>query len=453
MKPEAENLTPSSTDDNAEMETVPSGGKKRVAYSGATQTSSKPKLCRQQTELLKTNTGVNKLLTDLTGQPPTAPSTATSTKEDVPQKTSAQSFGKGKPRVAHKVKEELLQRPIVDASAGDRIPFPRRQHVLDKFTDACLKKFATTEEAFEKAIELELACFVKSLSIPVYNNLFVSNMLKLKHSSEKKEGVELYKRLTRYILSEELLKRYSYPMLPENEAERGKAVVYNVDKNRLAAHNGLQRDCTRCQALFYVDKNGMPKELSKDELCIFHPKRAFPKRVRGCIECYFACCDLPIGAEGCETCKYHICDKLDLSKLHGFVQTFEKDVTAQASGVYALDCEMCLTTEGTELTRITVIDDNSSVVYSGVDEAMLKNVTCSLRDVQSVLLNLFSKDTILIGHSLNSDLMVLKLIHYNVVDTSIVYPHREESGHDSKEDAVACMDLMKLKVKEAAKLE
>uniref|UniRef100_A0A915JE59 Uncharacterized protein n=1 Tax=Romanomermis culicivorax TaxID=13658 RepID=A0A915JE59_ROMCU len=79
--------------------------------------------------------------------------------------------------------------------------------------------------------------------------------------------------------------------------------------------------------------------------------------------------------------------------------------------------------------------------------------------------------TILVGHSLESDLKSMKIIHNNVVDTSIVFPHRmglpykralktlmleflekiiqdEVEGHDSKEDACSCMQLMKWKVRE-----
>ncbi|XP_025971576.2 putative exonuclease GOR [Dromaius novaehollandiae] len=157
-------------------------------------------------------------------------------------------------------------------------------------------------------------------------------------------------------------------------------------------------------------------------------------------------------------------------------------------GVYALDCEMCYTTQGLELTRVTVVDSKLQVVYdsfvkpdgevidynmrfSGVTEDDLKNTTTSLRDVQAILLNLFSADTILIGHSLENDLFALKLIHDKIVDTSVMFPHRlglphkralkslmadylrrisqdDVGGHNSSEDAIACMELTLWKVKE-----
>lgn len=41
-----------------------------------------------------------------------------------------------------------------------------------------------------------------------------------------------------------------------------------------------------------------------------------------------------------------------------------------------------------------------------------------------MLLSMFHSRTILIGHSLESDLKALKLIHGVVVDTSILFPHK-----------------------------
>lgn len=62
--------------------------------------------------------------------------------------------------------------------------------------------------------------------------------------------------------------------------------------------------------------------------------------------------------------------------------------------------------------------------YSGITEEMLANETRTLRDVQAILMSMFNSQTILIGHSLESDLKSLKLIHNVVVDTSVLFPHK-----------------------------
>ena len=105
---------------------------------------------------------------------------------------------------------------------------------------------------------------------------------------------------------------------------------------------------------------------------------------------------------------------------------------------------------------------------------MLAPVTTTLADIQKKLLEILHPRTILIGHSLNSDLNALKITHPYIVDTAIIYPHprgpplksslkwlaqkylgREiqkghgttgpGAGHDSIEDAKTCLDLVKQK--------
>uniref|UniRef100_A0AAV1TKW9 Exonuclease domain-containing protein n=1 Tax=Peronospora matthiolae TaxID=2874970 RepID=A0AAV1TKW9_9STRA len=174
------------------------------------------------------------------------------------------------------------------------------------------------------------------------------------------------------------------------------------------------------------------------------------------------------------------------------VETNETMVEASESScfIYALDCEMCETDIGMELTRVTVVDIKGTVVYdqlvkpqstiinyhtafSGISAETLQDTSCIVADVQRDLTTQFlSKDTILVGHSLTSDLRALRLVHLKIADTSILFPHQRgfpfrtslkyltktylkkdiqmqiEAGHDSAEDAIASLELLLMKVRE-----
>eukprot|EP00808_Paulinella_micropora_P004262 g21530.t1 len=155
-----------------------------------------------------------------------------------------------------------------------------------------------------------------------------------------------------------------------------------------------------------------------------------------------------------------------------------------------IDCEMVFTTQGFELARVSMVCEDESVLYdtlvrpthpvtnyltrySGLKEEDLKDVTVSLKDVQAKFKSLLNRHDILVGHSLENDLKALKLIHGRVIDTALLYPHPrgppnksslkylarkylnmqiqqntedESKGHDSIEDAVAALQLTKLKL-------
>jgi len=158
------------------------------------------------------------------------------------------------------------------------------------------------------------------------------------------------------------------------------------------------------------------------------------------------------------------------------------------SPLFCVDCEMCITEAGSELTSICVVDSSLQVVYhtlvkpprpiinyltqySGITKEMLEGVTTSLAQVQEALGALLPPDAILIGHSLNSDLTALKMMHPYVIDTSVCFnisgerrrkaklavlshlflnraiQNHGKLGHSPIEDAQASMSLVNLKLK------
>ncbi|KAL0957077.1 hypothetical protein HGRIS_003174 [Hohenbuehelia grisea] len=195
-------------------------------------------------------------------------------------------------------------------------------------------------------------------------------------------------------------------------------------------------------------------------------------------------------------------------KPDGWVETPEpsKEPSSEKQRIYALDCEMCMTEDGKELARISLIDYDSGIAvydqfvkpakpitdyltkWSGITAESLESTTTTLTQVQAHLLRLLSPPApnpfalepsqpmpvpptpILLGHSLESDLKALKLCHPYCIDTALLYHHprgrplkpglawltrkwcgreiqnRGEGGHDPEEDARACLDLLKKKV-------
>jgi hypothetical protein len=182
----------------------------------------------------------------------------------------------------------------------------------------------------------------------------------------------------------------------------------------------------------------------------------------------------------------------------------ESEPPTPTSRVFGVDCEMVYTLRGFELARVTCVDfDGEEVLdflvkpagrvvdyntrFSGMTEESLADVTTTIEEAQMKLLHspCFSAGSVLVGQSLESDLKAVRIIFERVADTSILFPHKRQasqlaqrrvapnephgrlfrrslrelskefldrkiqdaaSGHDSLEDALASLDLVKLKM-------
>ncbi|XP_063225820.1 uncharacterized protein LOC134532833 isoform X2 [Bacillus rossius redtenbacheri] len=255
-----------------------------------------------------------------------------------------------------------------------------------------------------------------------------------------------------------------------------------------------EKKCVRCGRGFFITTDG---EYLTQEHCLYHwgkPHRVVvPSRGAAVVRTQYGCCSGRSTSKGCTTSKLHVWYGIGQGMngpFEGYVRTRPRKTAPPDGnfGVYALDCEMCFTTRGLELTKVTVVGMDGRLVYdalvrpenyiidyntrfSGITARDLcKRGTKSLREVQNDLMGFINADTILVGHGLENDLRALRIIHSTVIDTSVVFPHyyglpfrrslkslvgallkkdiqQDTGGHDSLEDARACVELMLWKLR------
>lgn len=422
------------------------------------------------------------------------------------QKTVAQTVNKGAKRVAHVPEFSLSDIPDVLNADKSKLPVNVRTRYLTMIADECVKLYVVKDDAYQRALNEEFKCYEKCKVLATYRNSAMLSVNRLRKEVQEREkaglgpimageessdskpselkGRKFYDNIKHFVLSEEELQLHGYPR--ESDVP-GKAVIHNQKIQPVQRLRDNERKCVRCSKLYVVDGEGFPL---RPEDCVYHPlkKRTF----RG--ESIYLCCR---GSDetGCATSNTHVCETPQTSDLEGFQTTLEpfKDDDSRSYAVYALDCEMCYTTKGLELTRVTIVDTDLKTVYeslvkplnpiidyntrfSGITKEQMDRTSTSILQVQANILHLCNSKTILIGHSLESDMKALKIVHSNVVDTSVLFPHKlglphkralkalaseylkkiiqnDVSGHDSAEDALACMELIIWKVKEDLKVK
>ncbi|XP_029409124.2 uncharacterized protein LOC115066649 [Bactrocera dorsalis] len=254
----------------------------------------------------------------------------------------------------------------------------------------------------------------------------------------------------------------------------------------------LRKDCVRCGRPFYVNEFG---EYLNRETCTYHWGKLHYayKGKRGYIPQY-TCCEGRKGSEGCARHPLHIWNGI-VDGVNGpyndFLRTRARcEKTGDAPKVYALQCKMCFTGRGLEVTKVMLMGYDGQLVYdqyvqpstdivdywmyyadnSRTDKLESRSFK-RLTDVQQDLIELIDADTILIGHCLEHELRVLRILHNNIVDIAIEFAHPlglfpgrslqnlaeiylrcgtqgGSEGADSLDDMRICIELMKWRVRE-----
>jgi RNA exonuclease 1 len=273
--------------------------------------------------------------------------------------------------------------------------------------------------------------------------------------------------------------------------------------------------CDRCGTRFQVfaERRLEDGALTAGGACKHHwGKRIFgrkAKRGEPSEPTRLGCCNEAVGSPGCTEHPTHVFKASDPRRLAlamPYIETPEND-QVQSHAAVTFDCEMGYTTLGLEVIRLTVLSWPQYKVlvdvlvqplghvldlntrFSGVtpeafleakpyDSSNSKPNRFDLRKVESpyaardLFLSHVSPTTYVIGHAIENDLNVIRLVHPTpaVIDTMFLYPHTQglpyrnglknlaknhldmaiqqggAAGHDSYEDAKTTGELVRAKI-------
>ncbi|AET39336.1 RNA exonuclease Ecym_4272 [Eremothecium cymbalariae DBVPG len=361
-------------------------------------------------------------------------------------------------------------------------PYEGRIRVINKILEQLQKYRPLKADVESTAVHWEYEVAKRSTSKQSYKfnaNVLLRDITKHKGNLNKRGRYEAPKqqmskdtvmeKLRALILDIETLKESGYITIKEVTAER-----------QLEEPENKRRACARCLTKFSEDDIMVPTR------CQYHSSK--PQYNRYTKSSQYMCCgetgnSVTPFSLGCTTLEHHVYRQEtyeDMSKTIKFKTTTG---IPGSSNVLALDCEMAYTSLGYELIRLTIVDFWTNEVcfdeivqpigeiidlnsqFSGVHQ-IDRAVSLTFHEARDIFLSpkMINENSILIGHGLENDLNVLRIIHDKIIDTAILYPsgkfksslknlafqelsRRIQDGeHDSSEDAIATMDVVKHKL-------
>ncbi|KAI5950967.1 REX3 [Candida jiufengensis] len=351
-------------------------------------------------------------------------------------------------------------------------PLPDRKKFIERIASIMLKKDPSIQTPKLKAIEFEYD-IAKNSTIRTYSSTLRNAVYKLEHPEkfDKNNGKN-------NLSSEEELRILKSMIIPRDKLQK---FGYIIKPPTSKPNTNLTRICSRCGTEFKLSQ-----QLDKIK-CLFHHGKL--RRKVGEKSRYYDCCMAPQDSQTpCESSDHHVYqvtlpeEKQSLLPYRYTTEIFRSKAQFQVLGI---DCEMGFTTKGFELMRITAVDYftlktvldiyvlpfgevvDLNTRYSGISKIDEKFI--NFNESMQKLGEIMDQNTILIGHGLENDMNSMRLIHNNIIDTSILYPKFETSAtfrwslkdlafkylskniqigeHDSAEDSIAAIEIVKFHIK------
>uniref|UniRef100_A0A1I7TML1 Exonuclease domain-containing protein n=2 Tax=Caenorhabditis tropicalis TaxID=1561998 RepID=A0A1I7TML1_9PELO len=296
---------------------------------------------------------------------------------------------------------------------------------------------------------------------------------------------QLHPMLVKLKMTESELEKEAYPLFKNNTKIVTIAETqYTKNKKMFLEDYDMTRTCSRCNKEFSLKPDGtMVKE---KDICRYHQRGICKEGKRDTFRKRYRCCNEEYNvAPGCKFSDVHVFDQLFKRELGKFVATPPPTSSNDPRTIkaYAIDCEMVYTVAGPALARLTMVDMQSKKVldifikpptevldpnteFSGLTMEQIQNAKDTMQTCHQKLFKLVNSETILIGHSLESDLKSMRIVHKSVIDTAILFrssgdykvalknlssdllrktiqgDNEDAVGHDSLEDAITCVDLI-----------
>lgn len=403
--------------------------------------------------------------------------------------------GSKKPRITRK-EPRLLPLPVLPFAP---VRQQERQHYLRLLHNEYVG--AKFEAPIQTTVDKEFELATKFKTRNEYMNGIKRLMFNLKkYGRETKDPVQPSE-----LAPEELGKRLSKLVVPKRRLADGGFVMEVPERKPLPDYV----TCRRCDEKFSRRKQFIDREPT---VCYFHPGKKVVRRDTNLKESmgmrrqytsrYYSCCnELVAESRGCRHLPSHVFKPDEpgyLQDLKPFrtigelrksfnIRDDEKAQIERKKKIRAvgIDCEMCFTDLGFELMKLSVVDfdtlkplvnnlvapegevvvDLNSEVSGVYEVPKPGNGVLTFDEAMVCMAQLTDNDTVIVGHGLENDLNVLRIVYDRIVDTAVLFsdnqldPMRkdplkklawkylsrniQQSEHDPLEDATVPIEVVK----------